>query len=42
MIYGNDPAELERCVCPYPERDRCDGCPRYIEDDDLCDLEIEF
>jgi len=26
--------------CPYPERDRCEGCPRYIEDEDICDLEI--
>lgn len=39
MIEDIDPAELETC-CPYPERECCDGCPRYIEEEDMCDLEI--
>ena len=39
MIEDVDYAELETC-CPYPVRDRCEGCPRYIEDEGICDLEI--
>lgn len=30
---------VEETVCPYPERDTCDGCPRYDENEDICDLE---
>lgn len=26
--------------CPYPEREYCEGCPRYIEDEDICDMEL--
>lgn len=39
MIEDIDPAELETC-CPYPERERCEGCPKYIEEEDLCEIEI--
>lgn len=31
---------VEETVCPYPDRECCDGCPRYIEDENLCDLEL--
>lgn len=33
---------VEETVCPYPEREWCEGCPRYIEDEGICDLEIGF
>ena len=31
---------IEETVCPYPERTVCDGCPKYIETEDLCEMEI--
>lgn len=31
---------VEETVCPYPERTTCDGCPKYIEDEGICDMEI--
>lgn len=31
---------LEETVCPYPEREVCEGCSRYIEDEGICDMEI--
>lgn len=30
---------VEETVCPYPEREVCEGCPRYIEDEGICDME---
>ena len=30
---------VEETVCPYPERETCDGCPRYDKNEDICDLE---
>lgn len=38
MIRDLDPAELE-LHCPYPEREWCEGCPHYMEEDGICDLE---
>lgn len=31
---------VEETVCPYPERTTCDGCPKFIEDEGICDMEI--
>lgn len=31
---------IEEDFCPYPERLNCDGCPRYIEDEGICDMEL--
>lgn len=31
---------VEETTCPYPERDICDGCPKYIENEGICDMEI--
>ena len=31
---------VEETVCPYPEREWCEGCPRYIEDEGICDMEL--
>lgn len=31
---------VEETTCDHPELQTCDGCPRYIEDEDLCDLEV--
>ena len=31
---------LEETVCPYPEREICEGCPKYIEDEGICDMEL--
>ena len=31
---------VEETTCPYPERETCDGCPKYIEDEGICDMEI--
>lgn len=31
---------VEETTCPYPERESCDGCPKYIEDEGICDMEI--
>ena len=39
MIEVDDYIEYETC-CPYSEREWCDGCPRYITEEDLCDMEL--
>ena len=31
---------VEETTCPFPERETCDGCPKYIEDEGICDMEI--
>lgn len=31
---------IEETVCPYPEREMCEGCLKYIEDEDICDMEL--
>lgn len=31
---------IEEDYCPYPERPYCEGCPKYIEDEGICDLEL--
>jgi hypothetical protein len=31
---------VEETTCDHAELETCDGCPRYIEDEDLCDLEL--
>lgn len=31
---------VEETVCPYPDREVCEGCPRYIEDEGICDMEL--
>lgn len=31
---------VEETTCDHPEMATCDGCPRYIEDDGVCDLEL--
>ncbi len=31
---------VEETTCPYLERDICDGCPKYIENEGICDMEI--
>lgn len=31
---------IEETVCPYPERTVCDGCPKDIETEDLCEMEL--
>lgn len=31
---------VEETTCPYPERENCDGCKRYIEEEGVCDLEL--
>jgi hypothetical protein len=30
---------VEETVCPYPERECCEGCPKYVEDEGICDME---
>lgn len=30
---------VEETVCPYPEREVCEGCPKYIEDEGICEME---
>lgn len=38
----NEPAPglyVEETVCPYPEREWCEGCPKYIEEDGVCEME---
>ena len=30
---------IEETVCTYPEREVCEGCPKYIEDEGICDME---
>lgn len=34
-----DPIELET-HCPFPDRECCDGCGNWDEDEDLCYLEV--
>lgn len=31
---------VEEPECPYPERSVCEGCPKYIEDEDICEMEL--
>lgn len=31
---------VEETTCPYPEREECDGCKRYIEEEGICDMEL--
>lgn len=31
---------IEETVCPNPEREVCEGCPRYLADDGICDMEL--
>ena len=31
---------IEETTCPYPEREECDGCKRYIEEEGVCDQEL--
>ncbi len=31
---------VEEDLCPYPERYDCIGCPKYIEDEGICDMEL--
>lgn len=35
IVEGLDPNEIEN-VCPFPEREDCEGCGNYIEQEDLC------
>jgi len=37
---GRHAESLAETTCDHPELQTCDGCPRYIEDEDLCDLEV--
>jgi hypothetical protein len=30
---------VEETVCPYPEREVCEGCPKYVEDEGICEME---
>jgi len=39
MIGDFDYAELETC-CPYPEREWCEGCGNYIEEEGICAKEL--
>ena len=31
---------VEEDFCPYPEREWCEGCPKYIEDEGICDMDL--
>lgn len=31
---------VEETTCPYPERPSCEGCPRYLEEEGICDMEL--
>ena len=31
---------VEETTCDHPELDSCDDCPRYIEDEGICDMEL--
>lgn len=31
---------IEEDGCPYPEREDCFGCPKYIENEGICDMEL--
>lgn len=43
MIFEEiDPAELGNDVCPFPEREYCEGCGNYLEDEGICAKEIEI
>ena len=33
---------IEETTCDHPELPSCDGCPRYNEDDGVCDFEEGF
>lgn len=31
---------VEETTCDHPELETCDGCPRYIEKEGICDMEL--
>jgi len=39
MIF-EDIDSLDDSVCPFPEREYCEGCGNYIEEENLCIKEL--